>query len=166
MANETMRMSATGMVTLRQREGAVLRYYNDAANHCTYGVGTLAHHGPCTPEELRRPVSIADVNTQLATKVRSAEEAVRQRVRNHQLTQEQFDALVSFTFNTGARGARTTLDAANRGASREVTTHMNSNVYVHPRDANGRRLAPVQLQGLVNRRREESAPFQDRRASR
>ena len=38
MANETMRMSATGMVTLRQREGAVLRYCNDAANHCTYGM--------------------------------------------------------------------------------------------------------------------------------
>lgn len=166
MANETMRMSAAGMAALRQREGAVLRYYNDAANHCTYGVGTLAHHGPCTLEELRRPVSIADVNMQLATRVRSAEGAVRQRVRNYQLTQEQFDALVSFTFNTGATGARATLDAANRGASREVATHMNSNVYVHPRDANGRRLAPVRLQGLVNRRREETAPFQARQAGR
>ena len=160
MANETMRMSATGMAALRQREKAVLRYYNDAANHCTYGVGALAHHGPCTPEELRRPVSVADVNIQLATRVRRAEEAVHQRVRNHQLTQEQFDALVSFTFNTGATGARATLDAANRGASSAVVTHMNSNVYVHPRDANGRRLAPIRLQGLVNRRREETAPFQ------
>ena len=166
MANETMRMSAAGMAALRQREGAVLRYYNDAANHCTYGVGTLAHHGPCTPEELHRPVSIADVNIQLATRVTSAEDAVRQRVRNHQLTQEQFDALVSFTFNTGATGARSTLDAANRGASRDVATHMNSNVYVHPRDANGRRLAPVRLQGLVNRRREETAPFQAQQAGR
>ncbi len=160
MANETMRMSATGMATLRQREGAVLRYYNDAANHCTYGVGTLAHHGPCTPEELRRPVSAADVNVQLATRLRNAEEAVRHQVRNYQLTQEQFDALVSFTFNTGATGARATLDAADRGESHEVATHISSNVYVHPRDANGRRLPPVRLQGLVNRRREEAAPFQ------
>jgi len=160
MANETMQMSAAGMAALRQREGAVFRYYNDAANHCTYGVGTLAHHGPCTPEELRRPVSIAEVNAQLAARVRSTEQVVRQRVRNHQLTQAQFDALVSFTFNTGAAGARATLDAANRGAFREVATHMNSNIYVHPRDASGRRLAPVRLQGLVNRRREETAPFQ------
>jgi lysozyme len=166
MANETMHMSAAGMAALRQREGAVLRYYNDIANHCTYGVGTLAHHGPCTPDELRRPVSIADVNTQLATRLRRAENAVRQQVRNHPLTQAQFDALVSFTFNTGATGASDTLAAANRGASRDVTTHMNNNVYVHPRDANGRRLAPVRVQGLVNRRREETVPFQTPQAGR
>lgn len=160
MANETMRMSGAGMTALRQREGAVFRYYNDAANHCTYGIGMLVHHGPCTIEEMRRPVTIADVNTQLASRVSSAEHAVRQRVRNYQLTQEQFDALVSFTFNVGATGARAALDAANRGASREVTTHINSNVYVHPRDANGRRLAAIRLQGLVDRRREETLPFQ------
>lgn len=120
----------------------------------------------CTLEELRRPVSIADVNIQLATRVRSAEIAVLHRVRNHQLTQQQFDALVSFTFNTGAMGARVTLDAANRGASREVAMHMTRNIYVHPRDAHGRRLPPVRLQGLVNRRREEAAPFQAQQTSR
>jgi lysozyme len=160
MPNENMRMSAAGRGALRQREQAVLRYYNDAANHCTYGVGTLAHHGPCTEEELRRPVSMADVNTQLAIKVSTAEAAVRRRVREHPLTQDQFDALVSFTFNTGATGARPTLDAANRGAVAEVSRHINGTVYVHPRDANGRRLPPVRLQGLVNRRREEAVPFQ------
>jgi lysozyme len=162
MANETMRMSAAGMAALRQREGAVLRYYNDAANHCTYGVGALAHHGPCTSEELRRPVNLVDVDIQLAARVRSAGEAVRLRVRSHPLTQAQFDALVSFTFNTGTGGARSVLDAANRGAIGEVVSHMNSNVYVHPRDSNGRRLAPVRLQGLINRRREETLPFQSR----
>ncbi|MBK7662176.1 MAG: glycoside hydrolase family protein [Sterolibacteriaceae bacterium] len=166
MANETMHMSAAGMAALRQREGAVLRYYNDAANHCTYGVGTLAHHGPCTDEELRRPVTADQVNAQLAAGVARAEAAVRRRVRNQQLTQAQFDALVSFAFNTGAAGARAALDAANRGASGEVVTHMNDNVYVHPRDANGRRLAPRRLQGLVNRRLEEAAPFQTGRNAR
>ena len=160
MPNETMRMSATGFAALRQREGAVLRYYNDAANHCTYGVGTLAHHGPCTEEELRRPVSVADVNTQLIRRVGTAEVAVRRVCRNHALTQDQFDALVSFTFNTGATGARTTLDAANRGANAEVVRHINCNVWVHPRDAHGRRGPPVRLLGLVNRRREEAAAFE------
>lgn len=33
-----------------------MAYYNDVANNCTYGVGTLAHTAPCTPEELARPV--------------------------------------------------------------------------------------------------------------
>lgn len=160
MANETMRMSASGLSALRQREHAVLRYYNDAANNCSYGVGTLAHHGPCTSEELLRPVTAAAINAQLEARVRSAEATVRQRVRNHQLTQDQFDALVSFTYNTGATGARATLDAANRGAQTEVVRHMNNNVYVHPRDARGRRLPAIRLQGLVNRRMEEVAPFQ------
>jgi len=166
MVNEAMHMSATGLAALRRREGAVLRYYNDAANNCTYGVGTLVHLGACTEEELRRPVSIADVNAQLATRVSRAEATVRQQVRNHQLSQEQFDALVSFTFNAGARGARITLNAANRGAFREVVTHMNRNVYIHPRNAQGRRLASIRVQGLVLRRREEVAPFQTQQVTR
>lgn len=159
MANENMRMSAEGLTALRQREAAVFQYYNDAANNCTYGVGTLAHHGQCTESELRRPVSVADVNVQLAIKVNSAAATVRRRVRHTTLTQEQFDALVSFTFNTGATGARAALDAANRAVPAAVVRQMNNSVYVHPRDANGRRLAPIRLQGLVNRRRQEAAPF-------
>jgi lysozyme len=52
MANETKRLSAAGWAALRTREHAVLHYYSDVANNCTYGIGTLAHHGPCTDEEL------------------------------------------------------------------------------------------------------------------
>ena len=77
MPNETKQMSAAGLSALRAREGAVLHYYNDIANNCTFGVGGLAHHGPCTDDAMRRPVSVADVNTQLAVSVRSAEVAVR-----------------------------------------------------------------------------------------
>lgn len=80
MANETMQMSAAGRTALRERERAVLSYYNDAANNCTYGVGTLAHRGPCTDDELRRPVTEADVLFQLATRVATAEAAVRRQV--------------------------------------------------------------------------------------
>jgi lysozyme len=160
MANENMAMSPAGMAALRQREYAVLRYYNDVANNCTWGVGTLAHHGPCTAEELRRPVTAAAVDAVLAARVHEAERAVRRQVRNHQLTQGEFDALVSYTYNVGATGARETLQAANRGADNQVVTHMNNNVYVHPRDPNGRRLPAVRVPGLVNRRRDEAAPFQ------
>lgn len=164
MYNQTMRMSTAGIEALRQREHAVFRYYNDAANNCTFGVGTVAHLGPCTAEELQREVSTADVNAQLPARVRSAEAAVRQMVRNHPLTQAQFDSLVSFTYNTGRTGASQTLQAANRGADAEVVRHMNNTVYVHPRDAHGHRLAPVRVQGLVNRRREEVSPFQSNQA--
>lgn len=158
MANENLRMSSAGLLALRQRENVALRYYNDQANNCTFGVGILLHIGPCTTEELRRPVTAQEVNEQLALRVRTAEQAVRRRVNQQQLTQAQYDALVSFTFNVGAGGARRTLDAANIGANDQVVNHMNQNVYIHPY-SNGRRMPAVRSRGLANRRREESRPF-------
>jgi lysozyme len=160
MANENMRMSSAGLAALRQREHAVLRYYNDVANNCTWGIGTLAHRGPCTDRELQRPVTAIDVDRELAIRVQEAEQAVRRQVRNQQLTQDQFDALVSYTYNLGATGARTALQAADHGNSNEVAQQMSGHVYAHPRDRRGRALPSVRVQGLVNRRRDEAAPFQ------
>jgi lysozyme len=160
MPNETMQMSPGGRTALRQRERAVLSYYNDAANNCTYGVGTLAHRGPCTEDELRRPVTETDIHVQMTMRVSTAEAAVRRQVSEHALTQEQFDALVSFTYNVGARGAGATLRAANGGDMANVVRHMNSNVYIHPVGADGRRGQSVRSRGLVNRRQHETAPFQ------
>lgn len=159
MANETLHMNADGITALRQREGVALRYYNDIANNCTFGVGVLAHLGPCTAEELQRPVTAQQVNSQLAMRVQAAEQAVRRQVNQQTLTQEQFNSLVSYVYNAGATGARAALNAANRGVNEDVVMHMNSNVYIHPRDAKGRRLPAKRIQGLVNRRREEAAPF-------
>ncbi|MGY4726572.1 lysozyme [Burkholderia pyrrocinia] len=160
MANENMRLSEAGWAELRLRESAVMAYYNDQANNCTYGVGTLAHTGPCTPEELRRPVTPVQVNAQLAVRVGRAEAAVRRHVPTRQLTQLQFDELVSYTYNAGNTGALAALRSANQSNDAGVVSHMNQRVWIRPRDANGRRLAPVRSTGLVNRRRLESAPFQ------
>jgi lysozyme len=82
MANENMRMRAAGITALRQHEQVVLNYYPDQAGNCTYGIGTLAHLGPCTPEELQRPVTMAQVDAALATRVADAENTVRPRRRN------------------------------------------------------------------------------------
>jgi lysozyme len=98
VANEDKHVSAAGLAELRVREGAVLHYYNDMANHCTFGVGTLVHHGPCTPEELQRLVSAAQVDAQLAARVRTAEAAVRLAVSNTPLSQtSSMRWLVSYT---------------------------------------------------------------------
>jgi lysozyme len=157
--NATKTMSPTGWANLRRREGAVFHYYNDIALNCTYGIGTLAHLGPCTPQDVQRPVSIAQVNAQLATKVRTTEQMVRRYVPDHGLTQDQFDALVSFAYNTGESGSQDTFSAANRGNDVLVANNMALCVWVHPRDAHGRRLPPRKVNGLINRRREEAAPF-------
>ena len=117
MANENLRISVASLMALRQRENIALRYYDDQANNCTFGVGALAHIGPCTAEELRRPVNAQQVNAQLALHVQAAEQAVRKWANQQQLAQVQYDALVSFKFNVGPSGASLTLDATNRGVT-------------------------------------------------
>lgn len=159
MANESMRMSDRGYADLRLSEGVRMEYYNDSANHCTYGVGTLAHYGPCTVEELQTAVTVELVNAALTTRVASAEAAVRRGVPDVQLAQAQFDALVSYVYNVGAGGAAAALTAANQGTPGAVAAHMQARVFIRRRDAQGRRGEPRRLQGLVNRRQRESAPF-------
>jgi len=141
--------------TLRRYEGVRYEYYdNDGANNCTWGVGTLAHHGPCTPEERRRIVTVGQVNTTLATRVNEAAAAVRRQVPSRQLTQAQFDALVTYTYNLGSGGASHALRAANQGNNAAVVSEMNRNIY--GRDQYG---LPRVLPQLQMRRGEESAPF-------
>lgn len=158
-----MRLSEAGWAALRDREQAVMHYYNDQANNCTFGVGTLAHSGPCTPEELRRPVTPAQVNAQLVARVSTAEPQVRRSVTQRELTQAQFDELVSYTYHAGNIGALAALQSANQNNDTGVVSHMNQRVYIHPRDAQGRRLRAIRSNGQVNRRRLESAPFQPQR---
>jgi len=162
MANENMQMSAAGYAALRANEGVVMRYYNDAPvnGNCTWGVGTLEHFGPCTAEELRRAVLPAQVNAMLQLRVREAERIVRSVVTDHPLTQAQFDAAVSFAYNSTTRNTRNALAPANSGDMNEVATRMQRNVMVTPRDRNGNPIGVARLnQGLVNRRHREVQPF-------
>lgn len=143
-----------------QREGAVQGYYNDGRGnrgHCSFGVGILVHRGPCTAEELQRPLSSSQLDMSFAAAIRDAEGAVRRNVSHQALTQDQFDALVSYAYNTGARGARETFQRVDQGNLRGAADLITRNTYS---TQNGRR---VFMPGLVARRREESAPFRDAR---
>jgi lysozyme len=154
-----MTLSSTGLANLRANEGIRSHYYNDVANNCTYGVGTLAHMGPCSAAELATRVSDAQVQRSLHVGVQDAVRRVRRAVRNHALTQAQFDAAVSFAYNTPHAVLNDVLAPANRGEMRAVAASMSRFVYIHPRDAHGRR-QPAQISpGLVNRRVRETALF-------
>ncbi|MBJ7312875.1 glycoside hydrolase family protein [Rugamonas sp. CCM 8940] len=148
-------MSPEARARLRNRE-QVRGYYNDMGGNrgnCTYGIGILVHRGPCTAEELRRPLTAAQVEASHAAAVDEAERAVRRNITNQALTQAQFDALVSYTYNTGAYGARHTYGLINRGAMQAAADNISTNISTTVR---GRR---VVAPGLIERRREESAPF-------
>lgn len=161
-ANANKAMSQAGYTTLRFNEGVVMRYYNDAPvnGNCTWGIGTLAHLGPCTPEELARTVLPEQANAILQSRVREAELSVKTLITQHELTQAQFDAAVSFAYNSSRQNTRDTLAPANSGNMTAVAQKMMLNVMITPCDSNGRKIGPARLsRGLVNRRQRESVPF-------
>lgn len=162
MANENMHMSSTGYAALRNSEGVRMRYYNDAPvnGNCTWGAGTLAHYGPCTAEELRRPVTAQQVDSELHQRVQEAERLVRRSVNRTPLTQAQFDAAVSFTYNSTTFNSRWVLEPANAGNMGEVANRMRQSVMVYQHDNHGRRVGHGHVNtGLVHRREREVQPF-------
>lgn len=106
-----MKMSESGLKALSLREGVRLKAYKDTKGIWTIGVG---HTGPDIKEGL--VWTQEKVMQTFATDVQRFEDAVNKGVKV-ELTQNQFDALVSFVFNVGA-GAfakSTLLKVLNRG---------------------------------------------------
>lgn len=91
-----MRMSESGVKTLARFEGFSATPYKDSAGLWTIGYGHLIR----SFEHFTR-VSQEDALSLLSQDVRTAEAAVNGAVKVH-ITQEQFDALVSFTYNVGS----------------------------------------------------------------
>lgn len=91
-----MKTSEKGLKLIMDREGCRLTAYQDTKGIFTIGVG---HTGP----EVKKGLiwTTEQVMDALETDVSHAEVAVNSGVKV-KLTQNQFDALVSFTFNVGA----------------------------------------------------------------
>lgn len=90
-----MRTSPAGRAAITAYEGSMLQAYLCSAGVPTIGVGHtrgVKMGQSCTSEQVQQ---------WLAEDLADAEEAVNRLVKVH-LTQNQFDALVSFTFNLGA----------------------------------------------------------------
>lgn len=111
---KSMKMSERGRAILVARESRRLAVYDDQGGRPTIGVGHLL-----TPDELAtgtirigmdsipwsRGISVAQSNTLLDQDIAIHEGRVRQYVTAN-LKQCQFDALVSFSFNTPVRAFR------------------------------------------------------------
>lgn len=96
----------------------------------------------------------------LHVRVQAAERTVQGIVTDRQLTQAQFDAAVSFAYNSSRRNTQLALAPANQGDMSSVAHHMMQNVLLIPRDRSGRAIGPARIsRGLMNRRLRESAPF-------
>lgn len=154
-----MKMSPDARARMRITEKLVLKYYNDMGKNkgnCTWGPGFLAHRGVCTDEELVRKVEASSIEIEYDKRIREAEERVRRRVRVP-LNQAQFDALVSFTYNTTYRANQAVYDAANTGNFTAAASAISAAVRVSV--GTGKDKKYVVAPGLIKRRAEESAPF-------
>ena len=150
-----MQMSQHGLQLLEQWEGFKLQVYKDSAGLPTIGVGhliTKSEQASGTININGVPVPYAGGLTQqqvtdlLAQDVVPAQNAVNNGVKVA-LNQNQFDALVSFTFNVGvgAFAGSTLLKVLNQGQYDQVPTQL----------LRWTRAGGKVVQGLVNRRNNE-----------
>ena len=96
------RLSKRGAQLIAEFEGLRQKLYNDPAGHCTIGIGHLVHRGRCNgsePAEFKRGISREQAYALLQRDAQRMEKAVN--ALGVPLNQNQFDALVSFTYNLG-----------------------------------------------------------------
>jgi lysozyme len=158
-----MQLSNDARLRMRTHEKPMMKYYNDGggnSGHCTWGIGILVHRGPCTAEELARPVTEAQVDAEFSVRVNEAERTVTRRVKV-ELTQDQFDALVSYTFNRGSGGSTEVFNSLNAGDFDGAAEIMSATVFSTGMK-NGKKVL-IKRAGLVSRRAEESAPFRTKK---
>jgi len=147
--NKNKTISKNGLNLLKQFEGWRSQVYLDSAGLPTIGYGHLLK-----PGEFFDIITKAEGESLLKSDVAEAENAVNDNV-NVALTQNMFDALVSFVYNIGAYNfaSSTLLRVLNEGDYEEARRQLSvwNKVTV-----NG---VKVVSQGLVNRRQHEQDLF-------
>ena len=142
-----MKISDDGIEFIRQHEGVRHGAYLDSVGIPTIGVG---HTGP----EVKMGLSWTDdqIDTALRSDLSTAEDCIEAHVEP-ELTQPQFDALVSFIFNVGCNAFKnstmlTLINAGNMDAAAQQFQRWNK--------AGGR-----VIDGLAKRRDAERELFED-----
>lgn len=116
-----MKMSFNGRMFLAAREGIVTSRYLDSAKPpvWTIGIGHTAAAGAPDPRTFTGKLTPAQAIDLFAADLAKYEAEVT-RALKRPVTQAQFDALVSFHYNTGAIGRASAVDLLNRGAPPEA----------------------------------------------
>lgn len=139
-----MQMSAAGIAMIQDHEGLRLKAYLDPVGVWTIGYGHTRRVRP------GMTITLAEANAFLAQDIADAEDCVNRSV-TVPLTQGQFDALVSFTFNLGCGALRRSALLKYLNAGHYEKTANQFGRWVH---GGGRVLG-----GLVRRREDERQMF-------
>lgn len=129
-----MNISDNGVAKIKVREGEKLVSYLDTKGIPTIGVG---HTGPEVKLGMR--ITPGQSAAYLRGDLKTAEDAVNKSVKVS-LTQNQYDALVSFVFNVGMRAFTTStlLKVLNMGNYAEAAAQFNR--WVIPKEITKRRM--------------------------
>jgi len=155
-----MRMSSAGLRLLREWEGSSSQAYPDTDERLTIGVGHLLTPAELSSEriviegvqvEWRKGLTDDQVDSLLRSDLLRFEKAVNREI-SIELTQGQFDALVSFAFNVGETGMANSelVTAVNDHKFDQVPAKFLNWVHNDAGDA---------VEGLVNRRNNEVKLF-------
>ena len=157
-ANKT---SEAGIELIMKFEGFRAFPYNDAVGHATIGYGTLLHKGNVTEEDKKKyPTGISKEKAKemLIEDVRKMEPHLIAAVKVS-LNQNQFDALISWTYNLGTahlvENKCSWLKNLNQGHYGKVPDGLM--LWNKATDEKGKL---VELPGLTERRKEEGKMFQ------
>ena len=145
-----MKISERGLNLIKRYEGLRLRPYKCPAGLWTVGYGHVIGDGRTLPESERRTFTKEEVDLLLQKDVARFERGVL-RLCPVPLTQGQFDALVSFSFNVGlgALQRSTVRLKTNRGEKEQA-----ADALLAWSKANGK-----VLPGLLKRRKDERALY-------
>lgn len=109
-----MKTSLEGLVSLVAHEGIVLSRYFDSVGVATIGVGHTKAAGGINPETFTGTLTISQAFDMLKEDIVKYENGVNKAV-TVPLKQHEFDALVSFHYNTGAIGRASFVKKLNAG---------------------------------------------------
>lgn len=152
--------SDAGINLIMKFEGFRAKPYNDAVGNATIGYGTLLHKGNVTEEDKKKyPAGISKEKAKelLIEDVRKMESSLIASVKVS-LNQNQFDALMSWTYNVGTghlvERNCSWLKNLNQGHYDKVPEGLS--LWNKAMDENGKM---VELPGLTIRRKEEGVLF-------
>lgn len=144
---DSMRVSTAGIVEIAGHEGIVPAPYLDSAGVWTWGVGHTAAAGDPDPAQMDRAMprnldaaviaALRQFRLDLAIYAGRVRQAIRVPLRPH-----EFDALVSFDFNTGGIFKARLTRAINAG-ERDAARHFMG--WVRPPEIRSRRAAEMAL---------------------
>lgn len=109
-----MQTSTEGLIALIGHEGIVQSRYKDSVGVWTIGVGHTKAAGGIDPATYAGVMTVPEVLEMLRRDISKYENGVNRAVKVP-LAQHEFDALVSFHFNTGAIGKASFVDKLNAG---------------------------------------------------